>query len=201
MKHINAVTKNDHRAFAMLTNNRDSLKVTDGSRRFLCLEGSDELSKKAVDQGRCDPDTRHEYMSKLDRIKNDDEVAYAFFRYCMLLDLTDFRVDEPPETDLYKEQRSHNECALKRCLLDAAAGAYPVYGHADFAAERLQGEQRFTSHQLFAYLKKYMADTGAQSNIDSVMSLGHSLNKNFSDLAPRAEGRLTKYRLQVACGA
>ena len=29
LKHINATTKNDHRAFAMLTNNRDSLKITD----------------------------------------------------------------------------------------------------------------------------------------------------------------------------
>ena len=83
----------------------------------------------------------------------------------MLLDLTDFRVDEPPETDLYKEQRSHNECALKRFLLDAASGAYPVYAHAEFAADRLHGEQRFTAHQLFTHLKKYMADTGAQSNI------------------------------------
>ena len=201
MKHINAVTKNDHRAFAMLTNNRDSLKITDGARRFLCLEGNDELSQKAVDEGRCDVDTRHEYMSKLDRIKNDVEVAYAFYRYCMLLDLADFRVDEPPRTDLFEEQRSHNECALKRFLLDAASGAYPIHATAgDFACDRLQGEHRFTALQLFTYLKRYMAETGAQSSVDSVMSLGHSLSKNYADLAPKVEGRIVRYRLQVGSG-
>ena len=48
LKHINATTKNDHRAFAMLTNNRDSLKITDGARRFLCLEGN---ADRAVAKG------------------------------------------------------------------------------------------------------------------------------------------------------
>jgi len=202
MKHINAVTKNDHRAFAMLTNNRDSLKITDGARRFLCLEGNDELSQKAVDEGRCDANTRHEYMSKLDRIKNDDDVAYAFFKFCMLLDLTDFRVDEPPRTALFEEQRSHNQCALKSFLIDVASGAYPLYESAtDIASVRLQGKHRFTAHQLFMYLKRYMVDTGAQSSIDSVMSLGHSLNKNHVDLAPRVEGRISKYRVQVGGGS
>ena len=202
MKHINAVTKNDHRAFAMLTNSRDSLKITDGARRFLCLEGNDELSQKAVDEGKCDADTRHEYMSKLDRIKNDVEVAYEFYRHCMLLDLTEFRVDEPPRTDLFEEQRSHNECALKRFLIDVASGAYPLYSSTgDFTTDRLHGEHRLTGHQLFTYLKKYMSDTGAQSNIDSVMSLGHSLNRNYADVAPRVEGRITRYRMQVGSGA
>ena len=48
LKHINATTKNDHRAFAMLTNNRDSLKFQDHGR------GNAELSQKAVDETRCD---------------------------------------------------------------------------------------------------------------------------------------------------
>ena len=65
------------------------------------LEGNAELSQKAVDENRCDADTRHEYMAKLDRVKNDDEVAYAFFKFCMLLDLSGFRVDAPPRTALY----------------------------------------------------------------------------------------------------
>ena len=40
IKNVNAVNKNDNRAFAMLTNNRDSLKVTDGARRFLCVKAT-----------------------------------------------------------------------------------------------------------------------------------------------------------------
>ena len=76
-----------------------------------------------------------------------------------------------------------------------------MYAHAEFAADRLHGEQRFTAHQLFTYLKKYMADTGAHSNIDSVMSLGHTLNKSYADLAPKVDGRITRYRIQVGSGS
>ena len=125
---VSAVNKNDNRAFAMLTNNRDSLKVTDGARRFLCVEGNDDLSQKAVDDGRCDTETRREYMSKLDRTKNDDEVAYEFFKYCMTLDISDFHVGEPPRTALFEEQRQHNECAVKRFLTDVKSGEYTLYG-------------------------------------------------------------------------
>ena len=80
MKNVNSFSMNDNRAFVMLTNSRDSLKVTDGARRWLCLEGNDELSQKAVDEGRCDKELRREYMTKLNVAKNSDETAYEFFQ-------------------------------------------------------------------------------------------------------------------------
>ena len=199
LKHINSTTKNDHRAFAMLSNNRECLKITDGARRFLCLEGNDDLSQKAVDERRCDPDVRYEYMAKLDRIKNDPEVAYAFFKYCMSLDLSGFRVEDPPRTELFEEQRSHNECALKRFLLDVCSGAYPLRSQpGDLYTERLQGTFLFTALELFGHLKRYMVDTRAESSVESVMALGHAMAKNFATLAPKVEGRVAKYRVQVA---
>ena len=104
IKNLTSFCASDNKAFAMLTNNRDSLKVTDSSRRFLCCEGNDDLSEKAVHDGRCSQELRREYMAKLDRTKNDDEVAYAFFSYCMSLDLADFQVGEPPRTALGRER-------------------------------------------------------------------------------------------------
>ena len=198
IKNVNAVNKNDNRAFAMLTNNRDSLKVTDGARRFLCVEGNDELSQKAVDEGRCDMETRREYMAKLDRTKNNDDVAYGFFKYCMSLDISEFHVGEPPRTALFEEQRAHNECALKRFLTDIKSGEYPLFGNIDGNFEGLQGEHQFTALHLFNELKKYVAHTGTCSTIDSVMSLGHCLSKNYAALAPKVAGRVTKYKVQVA---
>ena len=192
IKNVNAFRVNDNRAFVVLTNNPDSLKVTDGSRRFLCCEGNNALSQKAVDDGNCSREVRREYMAKLDRTKNSDEVAYEFFKYCMALDLSNFHVDEPPRTALFEEQRSHNECALKRFLLDAQSGAYPVKGDELFA---LQGEHKSTALELFAHLKRYVADTGASTTIDSVMSLGHCMTKRYQALAPKLEGRVAKYKL------
>ena len=133
-------------------------------------------------------------MAKLDRNKNDDEIAYAFFSLCMSLDLSDFQVDEPPRTELFAEQSSHNECAVKRFLSDAQSGAYPL-GTSD--CHVLRGEQRLTALELFVHLKKYMSEPGAVSNIDSAMSLGHCLAKRYQTLAPKLEGRVCKYLLAL----
>ena len=175
------------------------MKITDGARRFLCLEGNDELSQKAVDEGRCDRETRREYMAKPDRTKNDEDVAYEFFRYCVLLDLSGFQVDEPPRTGLIEEQREHNECAFKRFLADVTSGAYPLeVKSGDFCVQRLHGEHKFTALELFGHLKRYKADTGAQTDIDSVMALGISLARRHARLAPKVEERITKYKIRIA---
>ena len=55
---LNSFSANDNRAFAMLTNNRDSSKVTDSSRRFLCCGGNDDRSQNAVRDGRCSKELR-----------------------------------------------------------------------------------------------------------------------------------------------
>ena len=192
MKNVNRIEINDNRAFVMLTNNRDSLKVEPGSRRFLCCEANSELSQKAVDSGHCTKETRREYMAKLDRTKNSDDVAYAFFSYCMRLDLKSFHLKEPARTDLFLEQRAHNECALKCLLQDAQSGAYPVKRD-EFSV--LTGEQKFTAVELFGVLRRYVAETGACTTIDSAMSLGHVLTKKYYALAPKVEGRVAKYKL------
>ena len=146
-------------------------------------------------------ETRREYMAKLDRTKNDEEVAYEFFKYCMLLDLTKFQVDEPPRTELFEEQRSHNRCALELFLEDATSGAYPIVAKScDPLSAPLQGEHTFTAAELFGHLKKYMADTGAQTNIDSSMALGICLSKSHKRRSPKVEGRIAKYKLHLGGG-
>ena len=100
----------------------------------------------------------------------------------MGMDLSDFQVGEPPRTALFEEQRSHNECAVKRFLLDARSGAYPLKLN-DYHV--LRGEQKLTALELFAHLKKYMAESGAVSNIDSAMSLGHCLRSGLLAFLPK----------------
>ena len=81
---------------------------------------------------------------------------------------------------------------MKRLLLDAQSGAYIVKGD-EFSV--LTGEQKFTALELFALLKKYVAETGARTTVDSAMSLGHVLTKKYHALAPKVEGRVAKYKL------
>ena len=84
---------------------------------------------------------------------------------------------------------------MKRFLTDAKSGEYKLM---DMPFGYLQeGEHLFTALELFNHLKKYVADTGSCSTIDSVMSLGHCLSKSYSALAPKVTGRVTKYRLQI----
>jgi len=191
LKGVDAIEMNDHRAFALCTNNRDSLKITPGARRFLCLEGSDFMSQKAVDEGRTDKLTRREYMAKLDKTKNDDEVAYAFFRYCMCLDLSDFAVSEPPRTELFREQQSHNECILKQFLEQVGSGEYPLL------AEHVQGECTLSAREVYERLRAFSHDTGAYMNLDSSIAVGCALAHRYAALAPKVPGRVPKYRLQV----
>ena len=196
LKGVNAFSMNDHRAFALCTNNRDSLKITPGARRFLCLEGSDALSQKAVDEGRMDRSTRLGYMAKLDATKNDDEVAYAFFRYCMRLDLTRFHVEEPPRTALFREQRSHNECAVKLFLEQVKSGEYPLR----IDVERARGEHLFTALELFGHMKTFASETGATLSVESAKSFGHLISKQY--VALKVEGlRVAKYRVQICDAA
>ena len=108
-KGIDAFEVNDHRAFVCCTNNADAFRIVEGDRRFLCLEASDRYSQKAVDEKRCTAEERKEYMRKLDETKNNEDVAFEFFKYAMTLDLAKFNVHEPYQIQLHHEQKSHNE--------------------------------------------------------------------------------------------
>ena len=77
-KGIDAFEVNDYRACVCCTNNADAFRITEGDRRFLMLKAYDRYSQKAIDEKRCTAQTRKEYMAKLDKVKNDDDVAYAF---------------------------------------------------------------------------------------------------------------------------
>ena len=57
-----------------------------------------------------------------------------------------------------------------------------------------------TALELFGHLKKYMAETGAQTNIASVMALGISFARNHARLAPKVEGRIAKYKICLGAG-
>ena len=195
-KGVNAFAVNDHRAFVLCTNNRDALKICPGSRRFLCLEAGDDLSQKAVDEGRMDKQVRQQYMSRLDDTKNDDEVAYAFFRYCMRLDLSHFHVGDVPRTELFREQRGHNECIVKLFLEQVKSGEHSI--RRGFGMPN--GADTFTANEIYDFLKTFSQETGLFMNIDSSISLGCVLSKKYATEAPKIPGRVARYRLQIARG-
>ena len=188
-KGVNAFSMNDHRAFVLCTNNRDALKICPGSRRFLCLEANDDLSQKAVDEDRMDKQTRQQYMAQLDATKNSDEVAYAFFKLCMRVDLARFHVGDVPRTELFREQRGHNECVVKQFLEQMKSGEYSL-GYPP-------GRHDFTALQMFEMIKGFAAASGAHMNIDSSISLGCVLSKRYASEASKLSGRIAKYRVVV----
>ena len=106
-------------------------------------------------------------LAKLDEAKNSDEVAYDFFRYMMSLDLSGFTVEEVFQTELHKEQKSHNECAVKQFLQAVKCGEYPC---------RFPLEDRWSTHtpytftclQLMAHFREFVRRSGLSSNVDSM---------------------------------
>ena len=70
----------------------ERVRLASRFRMFVCCEGRAEPSQTADDR-RCNRETPREHIAKLDRTKNDDEIAYAFFKFCMSLDLSEFHMD------------------------------------------------------------------------------------------------------------
>ena len=184
---------NDHRAFVCCTNNADAFRIVEGDRRFLCLEASDRYSQKAVDEKRCTAEERKEYMAKLDETKNSEDVAFAFFKYAMTLDLANFNVHEPYQTQLHREQKSHNECALK-CFLEAVrSGEYGCWVDCDEDDHRKA--YTFTSLQLMAHFKEFIRQSGLYTNIESIKSLGWALKK-YPAYVRKVDGRAARYMIE-----
>ena len=194
-KGIDAFFVNDFRAFVCCTNHADAFKIAEDDRRHFCLEANDGFSKKAVGEGRCTAEERRQYMAKLDRTKNDDEVAYEFFKYMMSLDLSGFNVDEPYATNLHNEQRSHNECAVRQFLIAAVSGEYPCRYAS--GADRVDARPfTFTCLQLHAHFKEFLRQSGLATTVDNVKSLGWAL-KRYPDLIRKLDGKPIKYAIKV----
>ena len=134
-------------------------------------------------------------MAKLDRTKNDDEVAYEFFKYMMSLDLSGFNVDEPYVTNLHNEQRSHNECAVRQFLIAAVSGEYPC--RYAIGADRVDARPfTFTCLQLHAHFKEFLRQSGLATTVDNVKSLGWAL-KRYPDLIRKLNCKPIKYAIKV----
>ena len=187
----------DHRAFVSLTNNMDAFPGEQGDRRKLALDVNPHFSKLSVDNGQIEPTVRDEFCAKFDRLKNSDEVAYNFFEYCMLLDLSDFKLNLPPRTKMLKEMQEHTKCALE-CFLEAVASRehgcnkYPYDAgydasyapaiteeqHAEKEEVRIRNKWTdLNATDLYGKFKEWKWKTDAETSIESSASFGIALKK------------------------
>ena len=133
-------------------------------------------------------------MRKLDETKNDEDVAFEFFKYAMTLDLANFNVREPYQTQLHNEQKSHNECALK-CFLEAVRSG--EFRCAVLCEDVSQRESNiFTSLQIMGHFKEFIKQSGLYTNIESIKSLGWALKK-YPAYVRKVDGRAAKYVIEV----
>ena len=133
-------------------------------------------------------------MRKLDETKNNEEVAFEFFKYAMTLDLAKFNVHEPYQTQLHHEQKSHNECALK-CFLEAVrSGEFRCV--APWNEDGHRESNIFTSLQLMGHFKEFIKQSGLYTNVESIKSLGWALKK-YPAYVRKVDGRAAKYVIEV----
>ena len=199
MKGIDAIHVNDYRAFCCCTNNRDAFKIAEGDRRHVMLEADDRFSQLAVKEGRCTTETRMEYCAKLSRIINDD-IAYEFFKLCMLMDISDFKPQTLYETDLHREQQAQHECALKAFLGAVQSGEYSFAEHSismPGLGESKQGWRYLTSLQLLEHFRRYLDKSGLCSSIDNIKSLGWAVKRYPEMVQKLDEGRCVRYAIRT----
>ena len=150
---------------------------------------------KACREGRCSIATRMEYMTKLSEQIND-EVAYAFFKYCMELDISEFKPQNMYETDLHREQQAESQCALESFFIAIRSGEYDVNSFPFPAGDSKTSV--FTSLQLLEHFKRYLQQSGLCSGIDNIKSLGWAIKKYPEHVTKLSEGKCVKYGIQRA---
>jgi len=185
---------NDFRAFCCCTNNRDAFRISEGDRRHVLLEADDRFSLIAVAEGRCAKEHRMEYVEKLCAVTTD-EVAYEFFKYCMQMDISDFRPQAIYETDLHREQQAQNKCAFKAFLDAARCGEYDICE--SYLTRKSASSVVLSSLDLLHHFKAYLDRSGLCSSVDNVKSLGWAVKKHPDMIAKREEGQKTEYTISL----
>jgi hypothetical protein len=114
----------------------------------------------------------------------------------MSLDLADFRVNTPHQTALHKEQKSHNECALKSYVSAFQNDELPWQQQCtNDRDERIE----MTAKQLFENLREFVRRAGLQTNIDSMKSLGWAAKRTAT--VRTVPGRSVQYIIERNRGA
>ena len=87
-------------------------KIEQGDRRFVVNRTRDKFSPTGVKNGEITQEEFVEFGRKLDRIKNDNEVAYELFAMVMRLDLSGFDKTRLPVTEAKTEQQNETSCKV-----------------------------------------------------------------------------------------
>ena len=189
----------DCRAFVAMTNHKDAFPGEQGERRFLMLCANPHFSNFNVDSGLIDESTRDEFCAKFDALKNSNELAYDFFEYCMLLDLGNFKLHLPPQTEMLKEMQEHTKCALERFLKEVASREYgcdkePYASYMftlDFEHTAITDEEYAEKEEkrirrkwadlkatdLYGKFKEWKSRTDAETSIESATAFGIAIKE------------------------
>ena len=114
----------------------------------------------------------------------------------MSLDLSRFTVEEVFQTELHKEQKSHNECAVKHFLQAVKCGEYPCRYPLEDRWSSTQPPYTFTCLQLMAHFREFVKKSGLSSNVESMKSLGWAL-KRYPGFVETFDCKPVKYVLKV----
>ena len=110
-KGVDAFTVDDARMFKALSQDVP-FKIEQGDRRYVVNRGREDFSPTGVANGLVSQTDYREFCTKLNRIKNSDDVAYEFFCMLMSCDLSDFDKTDLPVTDAKTEMQRETGCRV-----------------------------------------------------------------------------------------
>ena len=88
-------------------------KIEQGDRRFVVNRTRSKFSPTGVTSGEITQEEFTEFASKLDAIKNNDEIAYELFASAMRFDLSGFDKTRLPVTEAKTEQQRETGCKVQ----------------------------------------------------------------------------------------
>jgi hypothetical protein len=111
-KGMEMITINDRNRYIFLTNNDWPIKVEPGDRRYVCLELD---STKKLD---------HDYYDALADELNDPDCASHFFHFLAKADISNWRCQKIPMTELKQELKENSISAPIQFLKDCLSGEW-----------------------------------------------------------------------------
>ena len=170
-KGVDPFAVDDYRPFASCSQDVP-FKIEQGDRRFVVNRTRDKFSPTGVKNGEITQEEFVEFGRKLDRTKNDNEVAYELFSMGMRLGLSGFDKTRLPVADAKTEQQNEAGCKVTaRAERVAKLEFYDPDQQLEARCEEQPGDHLLEQH------RKYFFTLSPQR--DSALSIAQALDPTF----------------------
>ena len=189
----------DHRVFYAMSQHESAFEIKRDDRRVCLNRGRGLYTQESVDLGTLERDEFQAFCTRLNSVKNDDEVAYRIFRMGMLADLSAFNVHMPVITECKRQQQRIGECRVVKFLEECRTGEFRLVDvkFEDGWMVRIKPKEFWDSFVCWhrrSYIREFIVPENKEAFSNRFTLIAH---RSASHVAKTREARGMYYHIQV----